>query len=80
FVLFHGPACPLRTFMRGRLLIFKNDDAAPAGLRPDKVTVELLDGGQPVGQSIELSAANGWTGTFTNLPVYREGRKAVYSV
>lgn len=57
-----------------------NDDAAPAGLRPDKVTVELLDGGQPVGQSIELSAANGWTGTFTNLPVYREGRKAVYSV
>ncbi|MDK6905724.1 Cna B-type domain-containing protein [Actinotignum timonense] len=57
-----------------------NDDAAPAGLRPDKVTVELLDGGQPVGQSIEVSAANGWTGTFTNLPVYREGRKAVYSV
>ncbi|WP_051278421.1 Cna B-type domain-containing protein [Actinotignum schaalii] len=57
-----------------------NDDAAPAGLRPDKVTVELLDAGQPVGQSLELSAANGWTGAFTDLPVYREGRKAVYSV
>ncbi|MHA6747841.1 Cna B-type domain-containing protein [Actinotignum timonense] len=57
-----------------------NDDAAPAGLRPDKVTVELLDAGQPVGQSLELSAASGWAGTFTDLPVYREGRKAVYSV
>ncbi|MGJ9410255.1 Cna B-type domain-containing protein [Actinotignum sp. GS-2025b] len=57
-----------------------NDDAAPAGLRPDKVTVELLDAGQPVGQSLELSAAGGWTGKFTDLPVYREGRKAVYSV
>lgn len=49
------------------------------GLRPDKVTVRLLADGQEVA-SQELSAATDWKTAFTNLPVYKAGKKIVYTL
>ena len=49
------------------------------GLRPDKVTVRLLADGQEVA-SQELSAATDWKTSFTNLPVYKAGKKIDYTL
>ena len=49
------------------------------GLRPDKVTVRLLADGQEVA-SQELSAATDWKTAFTNLPVYKAGKKIDYTL
>ncbi|MDQ0223413.1 hypothetical protein J2S23_001988, partial [Streptococcus moroccensis] len=35
----------------------------------DAITVELFKDGQTTGATLELTAANGWTSQFTNLPV-----------
>ena len=37
------------------------------GKRPSSVTVKLLADGQDTGKTLELNAANGWTGSFTGL-------------
>ncbi|MBR1909872.1 MAG: Cna B-type domain-containing protein, partial [Lachnospiraceae bacterium] len=39
------------------------------GIRPDKVTVNLLANGAATGKSVELSSENNWTDTFTKLDV-----------
>ena len=44
------------------------------GLRPESITVELLANGVAIDE-IELSEANGWKHTFTDLPV-----EAAYTV
>jgi len=56
------------------------------GLRPEKITVTLLANGdvvtddkdQPV--TAELTAADGWTYTFKDLPLKQAGKEIVYSV
>jgi len=55
-----------------------NDNAA--GMRPNAITVHLFAGGTEV-EARTLSAANGWTYTFTDLPAYNEDRLPIaYSV
>lgn len=55
-----------------------SDDAHK--LRPASITVELLNRGEPAGKQLELSAENGWQGSFEKLPAYLEGKPAEYSV
>ena len=43
-------------------------------IRPTEITVTLSNG-----QSVVLNAANGWTATIDNLPVYNNGNKIDYS-
>ena len=40
--------------------------------RPGSVTVALLQNGQPYGEKLTLSDANGWSGKWTNLPTAGE--------
>ena len=49
-------------------------------LRPDTVTIKLLADDEDTGVSLDLSADNEWTATFTNLPEYKEGKKIDYTV
>ena len=50
------------------------------GIRPDTVTVKLLADKEETGLTLELTAANNWTGSFTELDVYANGQKIAYSV
>jgi hypothetical protein len=51
------------------------------GSRPDSVTVQLLANGEALeGKVLTLSEANGWVGTFADLPEYAEGEKIAYTV
>ena len=49
------------------------------GLRPNKVTVRLLADGQEVAVK-EITATDNWQVSFTDLPVYKEGKKIVYTI
>ncbi|WP_462421871.1 Cna B-type domain-containing protein [Salinicoccus sp. Marseille-QA3877] len=49
------------------------------GVRPNNVTVNLLDGSSIV-ESVVLSEENAWQHTFTDLPVYANGSEIDYSV
>ena len=49
------------------------------GLRPDKVTVRLLADGQEVAVK-EITATDNWQASFTDLPVYKEGKKITYTI
>ena len=49
------------------------------GLRPDKVTVRLLADGQEVAVK-EITATDNWRASFTDLPVYKEGKKIAYTI
>lgn len=51
-----------------------------SGFRPARVTVELYADGEPAGQSLVLSAEEGWIGSFSDLPKFRDGVAIVYSV
>ena len=54
--------------------------ADAAATRPEKVTVNLLNGGTVI-DSIELSEENGWAGSFDDLPKYAlDGSEAKYTV
>ncbi|MHB2152580.1 MAG: Cna B-type domain-containing protein [Schaalia turicensis] len=52
--------------------------------RPGSVTINLLADGQQTDKSVELTAENGWKGTFTDLPKYvtvdGEKTEIVYTV
>ena len=50
------------------------------GIRPDSITVKLLADGVDTGKTLTLKAAEGWTGTFTSLDEYKDGKAIVYSV
>ena len=54
------------------------DDAGHEEARPEKIVVRLHDGHQ--GRTLELNAANGWSGSFENLPVFRNGERIAYSL
>ena len=52
------------------------DAGDKAQSRPKKVTVELLRNGEVIGASQDLSQANAWKTSFSNLPKYDENSKA----
>ena len=49
------------------------------GLRPEKITVRLLADGQEVAIK-EITATDNWQASFTDLPVYKEGKKITYTI
>ncbi|MBP3791848.1 MAG: Cna B-type domain-containing protein, partial [Methanobrevibacter sp.] len=49
------------------------------GIRPDNVTVVLLADDDEYGR-IVLNDNTGWKGNFSDLPVYKDGKKITYSV
>ena len=50
-------------------------------IRPDSVIVTLYaDDVAVAGKTITLNAGNGWEGTFTDLPKYKNGNKIKYTV
>jgi len=44
------------------------------------VTVSLLADGVDTGETLELSAGNGWSGAFEGLPKYKDGAEIAYTV
>lgn len=50
------------------------------GLRPASITVRLYKDGAPTDQTLELSEANQWHGTFENLDVNVAGKALNYTV
>ena len=57
-----------------------NDDDDKYGLRPDSVDIVLKQNGV-VYKTLELNTANGWAGSFTELPKYDDdGNLYVYTV
>ena len=54
----------------------KNQD----GLRPASITVHLLANGEKVQTSTVSGEGETWSHTFTNLPVYKNGQKIIYTV
>ena len=52
------------------------DAGDKAQSRPKQVTVELLRNGEVIGVTQELSQANAWKTSFSNLPKYDENSKA----
>ena len=49
------------------------------GLRPEKITVRLLADGQEVAVK-EITTTDNWQASFTDLPVYKEGKKITYAI
>ncbi|WP_429950024.1 Cna B-type domain-containing protein [Enterococcus sp. AZ101] len=49
------------------------------GKRPESITVLLLANGVPVNEQ-DVTAANNWQYTFTNLPKYNNGKEIIYTV
>lgn len=56
------------------------DDNNRDGIRPESVTVKLLENGEFTGKTLVLSEANDWAGTFTGLAKLNNDREMVYSV
>ncbi|HBJ54073.1 MAG TPA: hypothetical protein DDY64_04530, partial [Streptococcus sp.] len=50
------------------------------GKRPASITVKLLADGQDTGKTLELSEANGWAGSFTDLDADKGGTSIDYKV
>ena len=55
----------------------KNDQD---GKRPNSVTIKLLADGVETGKKLVLTKANNWTGSFTDLDEYKDGKKIVYTI
>lgn len=49
------------------------------GLRPEKISIRLLADGQEVAVK-EITATDNWQASFTDLPVYKDGKKIVYTI
>ena len=56
-----------------------SDNENQDGIRPTKITVQLLENGTQI-KEIELTAANDWKETVKGLPVYKDGEKITYTV
>lgn len=56
------------------------DENNQDGKRPSSVTVKLLADGQDTGKTLELTEANGWVGSFTNLDADKGGTPIQYTV
>ena len=58
-----------------------NDDSNRDGIRPQTVTIQLYEGDTAViGKTLTLSEADNWQGSFTDLPITREGTRINYNV
>ena len=57
-----------------------NDNNDQDGIRPSYIVVGLTRDGQAYGSSETLTAANGWSATWTNLPIASDGAQYVYDV
>ncbi len=57
-----------------------DDQGNRDNLRPSSVVVQLYADGSAKGEPVILSEANGWTYTWANLDVKKEGKEIVYSV
>ena len=55
-----------------------NDNAAKA--RPEKITVNLHIDGRQSDMFLELNDANGWSGTFEDLPVVAGDKEVTYTI
>lgn len=56
------------------------DENNQDGKRPTSVTVKLLADGQDTGKTLELTEANGWAGSFTDLDADKGGTPIQYTV
>ena len=56
------------------------DENNQDGKRPSSVTVKLLADGQDTGKTLELTEANGWTGSFKDLDADKGGTPIQYTV
>ncbi len=50
------------------------------GIRPDKITVNLLANGKATGKTLTLTEKENWQGAFKNLDEYQDGKKIVYTI
>lgn len=48
--------------------------------RPISVTIKLLADVRETGNTLVLTKENRWTGTFTGLDEYKDGKKIVYTI
>lgn len=55
------------------------DENNADGLRPDFITAELEADGKATGDRQVLSATNGWTMTWSNYPIYKDGKRIEYT-
>ena len=57
-----------------------DDNGNQDGIRKDSVTVILVADGVETETTLVLSEDNNWTGSFTDLDKYKEGKEIVYTV
>lgn len=55
------------------------DEHDADGLRPDFITAQLVADGKPTGDSQVLSATSGWTVSWSNYPIYKDGDRIEYT-
>lgn len=77
-VVFTNTYTPAKTEVK----VTKNWDDAnnQDGKRPDSITVSLMADGTDTGQTLELSEANSWSGSFTDLDADKGGVAIDYQV
>ena len=56
-----------------------NDNDDQDGIRPDKITINLLADGEKI-KSVTVGSADGWSWSFTDLPKYANGREIRYTI
>ncbi len=56
-----------------------NDNDNQDGKRPESITIRLYANGEPV-KTETVTADNGWTWNFTNLPKYAGGEEIIYTI
>src|SRR5699024_593736 len=57
-----------------------NDGNNQDGIRPDSIEVQLTADGEPQGEPVEVSAADNWTYTWSDLDMNADGETIDYSV
>ena len=50
------------------------------GIRPEKITVELLANGEKTDKTLTLDEKNNWSGSFTDLDAKKKGKDIQYSI
>ena len=56
-----------------------NDNDDQDGIRPDKITINLLADGKKI-KSVTVGSADGWSWSFTDLPKYAGGQEIRYTI
>lgn len=57
-----------------------DDDNNRDGIRPESIDVKLLANDEPCGRVEKVTAADNWSYTWNNLPVYADGEEIKYTV